>query len=312
MTDRHPRADALPTANLDRIPQPGGRGAGSHELETNSDDPIVLRQVIERARERLTFYESFDRIIGENIRRSGELMLETIALREQAQAAEDARVAHEAAIELDRLTEREATRTLLASLREEVGAFQSATSSLVNRIDDALRGFEQQPAETATPNPAIVPESSSNPEQPEASPLPEVSANASSAAEPSAAPTPPASPQASFRPIRHATPKATPEPSPIPAEPATDRTPNYRTVDLVVNGIARATTALAFQRELGKKPGISRVETREFAEGVLRLSVEIADDEALSNEVFASWIGPGTISVVTRQPTLIAVDLAES
>lgn len=312
MTDRNPRANILPTTELERIPQTGGRGAGSHELETTSDDPAVLRQVIERARERLAFYESFDRIIGENIRRSGELMLETIALREEAQATEEARIAREAAIDRTRQSERDETRTMLTALRDEVNAFQTATVTLASRINDALRTFEQHHSEEADPQQASTPAPIDAAPSPIASSPPEASSSSNNDSTPLSIPTPPASPRTNFRPIRHAMPKAVSESNPaLPETPAEDAS-THRTIDLVVSGITRATTALAFQRQLGTKAGVAHVETREFAEGVLRLSVEIANDDALSDETFTTWTGPGTIRVAARQPTLIALDMAEA
>ncbi len=61
-------------------------GAGSADLRTSSDDPAELRRLLQLAQERLAFYETFDRIVGENVRRAGELMLERINLQEQARA----------------------------------------------------------------------------------------------------------------------------------------------------------------------------------------------------------------------------------
>lgn len=68
-------------ANRDRSAIDGG--VGSSDLATESSDPDELRALLKRARERLSFYEGFDRVIAENIRRSGELMLETLTMREQ-------------------------------------------------------------------------------------------------------------------------------------------------------------------------------------------------------------------------------------
>ncbi|MGB3329726.1 MAG: hypothetical protein WBA46_12275, partial [Thermomicrobiales bacterium] len=135
MTDRDPRA-ASPAASPARIPTPDG-GLGSHELEIDSDDPAVLRQALQRARERLAFYEGFDRIIGENIKRSGELMLETIALREDAQAAEQARIARETEVEAAHRAERDRTQTLLTALQDEIAGFQATTASLASRVAEA-------------------------------------------------------------------------------------------------------------------------------------------------------------------------------
>ena len=61
-------------------------GTGSADPGTDSSDPTELRALLAHARERLSFYEGFDRVIAENVRRSGELMLETLSMREQISA----------------------------------------------------------------------------------------------------------------------------------------------------------------------------------------------------------------------------------
>jgi len=317
MTDRDPRA-ASPAASPARIPVPEG-GLGSHELETESDDPAVLRQSLLRAKERLAFYEGFDRIIGENIRRSGELMLETIALREEAQAAEHARLTREAQIEKERQAERAQTKALLAALHNEIAGFQQATASLAARVADALRALE--PDDDTSPSPedtAPIPAPDIETAPPPA-PVPPA-ATPESDARP--AETTASRPTVSFRPIRHASAptiapanekqagEASPTGNAHPAEAVS--APQHRTIDLVVNGIARATTALAFQRALSGQDGILNVETREFAEGVLRLKVDVADDQALADGVFASWPGPNRVQLLTRQADLIALELTES
>ncbi|MGN6485594.1 MAG: hypothetical protein ACTHMX_14470 [Thermomicrobiales bacterium] len=310
MTDRD--SAAASPASPARIPTPEG-GLGSHELEIDSDDPVVLRHVLQRAKERLAFYESFDRIIGENVKRSGELMLETIALREEAQAAEAARLARESEIDRDREAERARTRALLTDLQAEIAGFRASADALAARVADALRQLEpdaspadESGAVTSAPDtvaPAAIP--------PVAEPARPAVLDTASLTETATTPAP----KTAFRPIRH-------EPAPLKAEPddlTADDEPSTpppaeaerQTIDIVVNGISRATTALAFQRELGRQSGVIRVETREFAEGVLRLNVEVASDDAVSDETFAAWGGPGTLRVITRQPTLIALDLTE-
>ena len=326
MTDRD--SPAASPASAARIPLPEG-GLGSHELEIESDDPVVLRQALQRARERLAFYESFDRIIGENIRRSGELMLETIALREEAQAAEVARIAREAEIERERRAEHDRTKALLTDLRDEIAGFQVATGALGARVASALRSLDSVSSAEPASDPAPVegsveaPLATSAPDTGEATASPEEPAHegevapddpAASSAIPSATPV-----KAAFRPIRQpavAPSLAAARPQPAPedagAPPAVSAEGGQRTIDLVVNGIARATTALAFQRELNALDGVTAVETREFAEGVLRLKVDVTNDDALSDAAFAAWSGPGPVQVVTRQPTLIALDLSEA
>ena len=74
----------MPTASVARRTCSASRSASvppatlAAALARDPDDPVLLKQRLTRARERLGFYESFDRIIQENIRRSGELMLEAM------------------------------------------------------------------------------------------------------------------------------------------------------------------------------------------------------------------------------------------
>lgn len=140
------------------IPQPD-IGAGSADLVTESHDTAELRDLLARARERLTFYESFDRIIGENVKRSGELMLETIQYREQADASirESNKVKAEFA---ERLTaERTHHRQLLAGLALELDDLQSRLSSFRGTLQSTMSAFDMSardapsgPSGTASPS----------------------------------------------------------------------------------------------------------------------------------------------------------------
>ena len=138
------------------IPQPRV-GAGSADLVTESHDANELRDLLVRARERLSFYESFDRIIGENIKRSGELMLETIQLREQADA--NAKAAAKARAEFDsRLNaERKRHHDLLGGLSTDLDGLQAQLDSFRDKLQStlsAIDGLDAAPA--ASPAPAEV------------------------------------------------------------------------------------------------------------------------------------------------------------
>ncbi|MGN6485214.1 MAG: hypothetical protein ACTHMX_12525, partial [Thermomicrobiales bacterium] len=188
----------------------------------------------------------------------------------------------------------------------------ASADALAARVADALRQLEpdaspadESGAVTSAPDtvpPAAIP--------PVAEPARPAVVDAALATETATTPAP----KTAFRPIRH-------EPAPLKAEPddlAADDEPSTpaeaerQIIDIVVNGISRATTALAFQRTLAALAGVQKVETREFAEGILRLRAEVAGDDALSDAVFATWTGPGQVTVTTRQPTLIALDLSEA
>lgn len=61
-------------------------GSGPGDPAAESTDPAELRAQLALAHDRLAFYEGFDRVIAENVRRSGELMLEMLAMRESLTA----------------------------------------------------------------------------------------------------------------------------------------------------------------------------------------------------------------------------------
>jgi hypothetical protein len=214
------------------IPQPRV-GAGSSDLATDSQDATVLRDLLARARERLSFYESFDRIIGENIKRSGELMLETIQLREQADA--NAREAARAKAEYDsRLNaERARHKALLAELSTELDQLHGHLDTFRAKLQSTVAAIEG-----AVPTPTAEP------------PIPE-------------AETETIATESGGVPI-------SPLPAPTPATPATEAT---RTIDALFHGIPDPGTAIQLQRHINDVDDVSNVEAREFAEGILRLQV---------------------------------------
>ncbi len=135
-------------ANRDRSAIDGG--VGSSDLATESSDPDELRALLKRARERLSFYEGFDRVIAENIRRSGELMLETLTMREQ--------VADHGAPESRE--KRERVQTGLDDVRSGLDSMRSRIDSLSDQIDNLRASLTDAPA--ASPRPAVAPTLSSD------------------------------------------------------------------------------------------------------------------------------------------------------
>lgn len=138
-----------PVIDPETIPKPE-IGAGSADLVTESQDTAELRDLLARARERLTFYESFDRIIGENVKRSGELMLETIQYREQADASirESNKVKAEYAARL--AAERTHHRQLLAGLALELDDLQSRLSSFRATLQSTMSAFDMSASDGPT------------------------------------------------------------------------------------------------------------------------------------------------------------------
>lgn len=109
---------------------------------------------IERLRERLAFYESFDRLIQENIARSGDLLREAMDLRESA-----ARELAEARAEAARLrtTQQARLRETLNAILDDLSTLQGQAERVARRAADALDEVEAslppgpEPARPITP-----------------------------------------------------------------------------------------------------------------------------------------------------------------
>ncbi|MDQ3045599.1 MAG: hypothetical protein M3R06_10700, partial [Chloroflexota bacterium] len=113
-----------------------------------------LEEQLERALERLSFYSSFDKLIQENITRSGELMREAIDLRERArweieQGQRDA--------EWRLASEREAQREVLASLFDQLDDVRKATDRIADRLTSALADLRTEPFEPPRDGPTLAP-----------------------------------------------------------------------------------------------------------------------------------------------------------
>ncbi|MGI8642627.1 MAG: hypothetical protein ACR2LS_00725 [Thermomicrobiales bacterium] len=108
---------------------------------------------VERLRERLRYYESFDRLIQENIARSGELMREVLDLRERTQIElassreELERSRQEAERRLQ--TERQSQRDVFAALVEELTSVQQSAERLSRRVTEAVSNIGENSAPLA-------------------------------------------------------------------------------------------------------------------------------------------------------------------
>ncbi len=371
-TEQNASADLAPEP-IPMLPKPQG-GSGSHELATDSSDPAILRQHLDRARERLTFYESFDRIIGENIRRSGELMLETITLREEAQERDRMVAELEAQRNAARAAEHHRTRTLLGGLLADSDRTLASIASLRARLADALAATAAAEGDRAgvapvapAPDLAVdafdhatfVPTSVERveeftPDVPARSaismPFERISrvdttgleesvrsGNVASRSE--ALPTTPSDLQtdtpadtdshvsdydshaagAVSPHLESAVPDAEsdlarvePEPSGGPAGSDAPAISAARSVDVLVHGIPRASVAISLQRYLKSLPGITTVETREFAEGVLRLGVITSNPAGLELSDLTDWPDGGDLTVLNEHDSVLELSLCGS
>ena len=258
-------------SRLAPIPSPTS-GAGSADLSTVSDDPKELRTLLDRARERLIFYESYDRIIGENIRRTGELMLESIAVREQARAQAERADAAQAELAARIESSRNEHRALVASLREELDTLQAGIDRLRTRLD----------ASPDEAKPSLASSAPSAPARPQTSPADEH--------------------------LTKAPPGATaPTTSPLPSPQGEGASEPLR-IDVIAQGVTSATTALSLQRFLGKLNGVIGVEAREFAEGILRL--QVTAHRPLSGGDLGGWPDGAGLRVSQEQPRILEIELS--
>ncbi len=297
-------APAAPWLGASLPPSPAP-GTITGDLASDTDDPVILKQRLTRARERLGFYESFDRIIQENIRRSGELMLEAISFREQALAHESEAQESRAARDR-RLAEREAQQArILEDLLTDIERSRATLATLGDRVQSALYELRGVPADTPAAAPAAAPDA---PSQSHAAP-----------AEPRAVAQPaPSAPVVAEEEVETSNvPEApTPEPEPKP-EPAQVQTPDSaaapapasepRTIEVLVHGVPRAAVALSLQRHLGTVADVLAVEAREFAEGVLRLQVTAL--RPLAETDLTGWRDGAGQTVLRADPTVLELAL---
>lgn len=116
----------MTTTDLDGN-QPGGslaNGSSSGDQVSGSPDPDELRTQLALAYDRLSFYEGFDRVIAENVRRSGELMLEMLAMRESMTASADRETRRE----------RERIGTILTELDSGLQAIRAQIDTIAGQV----------------------------------------------------------------------------------------------------------------------------------------------------------------------------------
>lgn len=270
------------------VPPAAVPGTITADLASDTDDPVLLKQRLTRARERLGFYESFDRIIQENIRRSGELMLEAITFREHAQAQESE--ANESRAALDqRLAERDEQQArILNDLLTDIERSRATLATLSDRVQSALYELHGVPIVEAepVPVPAVAAPIAAIPQ-----PL-----DAVTAVEPTAAPEVALEPDV-------------PEVPTAEIERTTEQTsaPEPRTVEVLVHGVPRAAVALSLQRHLGTIADILTVEAREFAEGVLRL--QVTSLRPLAEPDLEGWQDGDNPTILRTDPTVLEITL---
>ncbi len=110
--------------------QPSREEPRDHAPETYSEDEV------ERMRERLAFFESFDQLIHENIARSGDLLRQAMDLRESTGQELAAAKAEQEQTDLAH------HRETLASILADITQLQGQVERLGRRVADSLEEVE--------------------------------------------------------------------------------------------------------------------------------------------------------------------------
>lgn len=315
-----PSSDQPSPLSSPHLPAPPS-GAAAADLVTSSDDPQELRDLLDRARERLAFYESFDRIIGENIRRSGELMVETVTLREQAHTISSQAAKERAEFEAHREADRAHYRSLLQNALDEVASIQPVIDGVMTRLQDVMdqinAGANNESDTSGSLHVDTVATTSdlvepwSTPSQPE----PETSE-----AEPDIETTIPAETRVALdtddaeageaAPITTA---ADPESGPDEVSDVTSETPASdlpRTIDVLAHAVPNARIAISLQKMLRGLDVVTEVEAREFAEGELRLAVTTTGE--IPTDALGIWLTDNRGDITSTSASVIELTFSEA
>lgn len=293
-----PSPDQPTTSPVPGLPTPPS-GVGASDLATESSDPQELRDLLERARERLAFYESFDRIIGENIRRSGELMVETVSLREQAQQIANQSARERAEFEATRQADRDRYRSLIQHALDEAASVRPVIDAMVEKLQGVLATLDNDTPEGSDAQVAAEPMTGANvattadlvePWSTSSEGKERVETPASEQPAPDTAPDAvlvgeTAVTSSTAHPVENTT-----EPE-TPGEPAVDEAPAVagpRMIDVLAHGVPNARIAISLQKMLRGLDVVSNVEAREFADGELRLAVTATD--ILPVDALSIWL----------------------
>ncbi len=103
----------------------------------HADDVADVRAQLKLAQERLATYQKFDRDIAENVRRSSELMLEAMQVRD--------RMDHEATVQAKARQERLATR--LKAMQADLEGIQEQVGTMLERVATLRDDIESESAE---------------------------------------------------------------------------------------------------------------------------------------------------------------------
>ncbi len=249
---------------------------------TGKETMSQVESDLDRARERLSFYEQFDEIIRQNIASSSALLKEASAR-----------------LDSDAAVERTAYRALLSDLLDDVTALQAQSERIARRVSDALDDLENKlPAGSELPAPSL-PVSFIAKAPSETTAVIDAASNRPEAHPGRTRHTPPAEPAG-----------AKPAPSPLPAvAPVAELPPTGpASTTLIVHGVPRASAALGLKTHIEQLDFVTSVEPREFAAGLLRLQVDGA--RPLTTADLAGWNLAGRIELKSASSGLLELGLA--
>src|SRR6476660_559443 len=111
----------------------------STNQNADADAPDHRAEEIEQLRERLSFYESFDQLIQENISRAGDLLREAAARKSEGDLALRSASAD---FEQRQLAERVNYRRVFSGLLDKITIVQQNVERLARQVADALDDLE--------------------------------------------------------------------------------------------------------------------------------------------------------------------------
>ncbi len=259
---------------------------------TKSDNKQVESD-LDRARERLSFYEQFDEIIKQNIASSSALLKEASAR-----------------LDNDFVAERNRYRALLSEILGDLTALQSQSEKLARRVTDALDELEGSGAHS---NESVAPQAAAMGLTTEASPEAAAVINAATGSTRKKVERPKSTQETTAKVVAEdeaGAPEA-PVAAPVVAAPiaaaASIDFSNPASTTLLVHGVPRASAALALKTYVEKLDFVTTVEPREFAAGLLRLQVEGARPLSLGD--LSGWTLADRIELRNASNELLELNL---
>lgn len=276
-----------PSTDLPGHGHADGYADGYADGQVDNDQASELAQV----RERLSFYESFDSLIRDNVLRSGELLRQVAAERERIdqqllamQAQLDQRLA--------------AQRSALADIATGLAGLQANFAAVVDRLESSLVELKSSPGGAAAGEASV--KDVFNDDGPLGLGEPAITGNPNSAqaATTAAQSVVVGQPRAGSLETENDTSGGR-----VGIEPVV---PVRRTIDVIVHGVPMAATALSLQRHLQELRGVETVDVREYVSGVLRFQLVATD---FGPDDLRYWPGADGLQTVTSRDNVLELRL---